>query len=110
VRDPNPIVLLRALVPPLAVAAFALAGAANALAQAERPSAGTTTAPARVGNIYDYKAHQPNEADICGGKRGTSVNCPSASEKQQVEEEVQRLLRQSGADVQAKQRELKTPR
>jgi hypothetical protein len=63
-----------------------LAASAPALAQNDDASRGAAPPPARVGNIYDHKAHQPTESD---------VPAAAAGNKQQVEKEVQDLLRQT---------------
>jgi hypothetical protein len=66
-------------------AAMVLVASAPALAQSDNSD---RAAPPRAGNIYDHKAHQPMENDLAPPAR-------PAGNKQQVEKEVQELLRQT---------------
>jgi hypothetical protein len=78
-----------------------LAASAPALAQSDDTSGRAAPPPARVGNIYDHKAHQPTESD---------VPAAAAGNKQQVEKEVQKLLQQTDElDKQSEQQEQLAP-
>ena len=84
-------------------AAVVLAASATALAQSDDKAGRAAPPPARVGNIYDHKAHQPTEADV-------PRTAGSGSSQQQVEKEVQDLLRQTDElDKQAEERERIAP-
>jgi hypothetical protein len=85
------------------VLTLVLAAAAPALAQSDHTARPTAPPPARIGNIYDHKAHQPTESDA-----GAAPS--AAGNKQQVEEEVQELLRQTDRlDRQSEQQEQLAP-
>ena len=86
------------------VAAIVLAASATALAQSDDTSRGRAQpVPTRSGNIYDHKAHQPTEADV-------PPAAGSGSSQQQVEKEVQDLLRQTDElDRQSDERERIAP-
>lgn len=80
-----------------------LAASSSALAQRAPAPADTTPPPARAGNIYDHKAHQPMESDLPPAAR-------SGSSQSQVEKEVQELLRQTDElDRQSEQRARPAP-
>ena len=48
-------------------------------------------APARVGNIYNYQDHQPTQSEL----EASGIPAPSARTEQQVEKEIQELLRET---------------
>lgn len=67
------------------VAGLALAASEPLMAQTNpAPAAGPISSP-REGNIYDFKKHQPTEAEVGGG---------DAKGRAEVEKEVQDLLKQ----------------
>ena len=75
--------------------------AASSPALAQSPPAPQQAAPIdapavpREGDIYGHKEHQPTEAGI-GEKEGPSgVDSPSAASRQEVDKEVDQLLRQT---------------
>ena len=77
--------------------------ASPALAQSNPYPGPTAPPPARVGNIYDHKHHQPTESDAGAAER-------AGSSKQQVEQEVQELLQQTDRlDRQSEQLEQPAP-
>src|SRR5258708_13353733 len=87
------VALIQALRPqsttlPTAIA-LVLAASSPALAQSVPPAGGGAAPPAREGNIYDHKDHQPTEADVAG------TASPSPGAKGQVEDEVKALLQQT---------------
>ena len=85
------------------IAATVLAASATALAQSDDKADRAAPPPARVGNIYGHKAHQPTEADV-------PRTAGSGSSQQQVEKEVQDLLRQTDElDKQEDEREHVAP-
>jgi hypothetical protein len=66
-------------------AAMVLVASAPALAQSDNSD---RAAPPRAGNIYDHKAPQPTASDV-------RPAASPAGNRQQVEKEVQELLRQT---------------
>src|SRR5258708_32974694 len=64
--------------PPIAIA-LVLAASSPALAQNYPTSGGVAAPPAREGNIYDHKDHQPTEAAVAG----TASPSPGAKRKAQ---------------------------
>jgi hypothetical protein len=85
------------------IAAVVLAASATALAQSDDNAGRAAPPPAREGNVYGHKAHQPTEADVPPAAR-------AGSSQQQVEQEVQDLLRQTDElDKQADERERAAP-
>jgi hypothetical protein len=85
------------------IVALALAASSPALAQSDHTPRPTAPPPAREGNIYDHKDHQPTERDV-----GTAES--AAGDKQQVEEEVRKLLQQTDRlDEQSEQRQRLPP-
>src|SRR5260221_14675925 len=73
---------------PIAIA-LVLAASSPALAQSVPPAGGGAAPPAREGNIYDHKNHQPTEADVAG------TTSPSPGAKGQVGDEVKALFQQT---------------
>ncbi len=71
---------------PIIAAAITLAATSSALAQSEDTRRGPSAPPAREGNTYDHKRHQPTERDVRGAEK---------ADKAQVEQEVKDLLQQS---------------
>jgi hypothetical protein len=51
--------------------------------------------PLREGNIWDHQHHQPTEADVRAAEAAAGIKPPSSATKRQVEEEVNKLLRQT---------------
>jgi len=89
--------------PPIAIA-LVLAASSPALAQNYPTSGGVAAPPAREGNIYDHKDHQPTEADVAG------TASPSPGAKRQVEDEVKALLQQTDRlDKQSEQQDQDYP-
>ena len=82
---------------------IALAAISPALAQTDQGDA-----TPREGNIYDHKAHQPTAADVCTGGTQPDKNCPSEVTRQ-VEDEVQKLLRETDRDLQTGRQQLDLP-
>ena len=81
------------------LAAFGIAFCAAAAAFS--PASGQSDqgyVPRREGNVYDHKPHQPTTLDLCPRGVEPSLNCPSASTRRLIEDEVQRLLRESDLD------------
>jgi hypothetical protein len=66
-------------------------------------------APAREGNIYDHQRHQPTGAELCPAGVSPSINCPSDSARLKLEHEVQRLLRDTDADLRVARERLDNP-
>jgi hypothetical protein len=66
-------------------------------------------APAREGNIYDHKAHQPTAGDVCTEAAAASINCQSEASRSQVDEEVQKLLRETDIGAQSARQQLDNP-
>jgi hypothetical protein len=74
-----------------AVAALVLAVSAPAFAQrAPAPDAGAMP-PAREGNIYDHRDHQPTQAEIDRAEAAAGPGAPARESQKQVEEEVRAL-------------------
>jgi hypothetical protein len=74
-----------------AVAALVLAASSPALAQsAPAPDAGAMP-PAREGNIYDHRDHQPTQAEIDRAEAAAGIGAPSRESQKQVEKEVRAL-------------------
>jgi hypothetical protein len=85
------------------VLALAFAAASPALAQSNPNPGPAAPPPARVGNTYDHKHHQPTESDAGAAEQ-------AGSSKQQVEREVQELLDQTDRlDRQSEQLEQPAP-
>jgi hypothetical protein len=82
----------RSSVSPAAVAALLLAAAPPALAQ--NAAAPDTTPPAREGNTYDHRDHQPTQAEIDRAAAAAGVRPPSQN-PEPVEDEVKALLKQT---------------
>jgi hypothetical protein len=76
-----------------AVAALLLAAALPALAQ--NPAPPGTTLPAREGNIYDHRDHQPTQAEIDNAAAAAGVRPPPSANPGPVEDEVKALLKQT---------------
>lgn len=72
-----------------------LAASSPALARNDPAPAGMATPPAREGNIYDHKDHQPNQAEVSGAEGAAAIERPSSDSKRKVEEEVNNLLQQT---------------
>lgn len=72
-----------------------LTASSLALAQSDLTSGGGAAPPRREGNIWDYKDHQPTEAEVRAAERAAGIAPPSSGTKQQVEEEVNKLLQQT---------------
>lgn len=47
--------------------------------------------PARVGNIYDHRAHQPTQSEL----QSRGIAPPSASSREQIDKEVEKLIQQA---------------
>jgi hypothetical protein len=62
--------------------------------------------PEREKNIYGHRSHQPSAANVCPNGAAESINCPSEATRRQVEEEVQKLLRDTHSSTQAARRQL----
>ncbi len=73
---------------------LALLASLSALAQTGPAPTGTAGPPAREGNIYGHKDHQPTQAEIDRATGTPGVDRPP-SDASQVEEDVQKLLQQS---------------
>ena len=85
------------------VLALVLAASSAAMAQNAPAPAGAAPPPAREGNIYDHKDHQPTEADLPAVDR-------SGASQSEVEKGVQQLLRQTDElDKQSEQDERLPP-
>lgn len=85
------------------IAVIAIAVAAPALAQSDDSAGRAAPPPARAGNIYDHKVHQPTESELPASAR-------AGSSRRQVEEEVQQLLRQTDElDKQSDERAQRAP-
>src|SRR5260221_7233575 len=74
---------------PIAIA-LVLAASSPALAQSVPPAGGGAAPPAREGNIYDHKDHQPTEADVAG------TASPSPGAKRQVGDVGKAPVQQTG--------------
>jgi len=84
-----------------------LAASSPALAQSDPTSGGGAAPPAREGNIYDHRDHQPTEADV---ERATGTESPSSGANRQVEDEVKALLQQTDKlDKQSEQQDQDYP-
>jgi hypothetical protein len=78
-----------------AVAALVLAASSPSLAQnAPTPGAGAVP-PAREGNIYDHRDHQPTQAEVVGAEAAAGIGAPSPESQTQVKNEVKALLKQT---------------
>lgn len=78
-----------------AVAALVLAAASPSLAQnAPAPGAGAVP-PAREGNIYDHRDHQPTQAEVDSAEAATGSGAPAPESQKQVEKEVKALLKRT---------------
>ena len=85
------------------VAGLVLANPAPVLAQAE-----PVLPPAREGNIYDHKDHQPTKADIDRAQAAAGVHPQSSVPDSNVEKDVEELLKQTDApDKQAEEQSKK---
>ena len=71
-----------------AVAVILLAASSPILAQTNPPLVDRAIPPAREGNIYDHKDHQPTEAEVSRTGRPQSVNAAP------VEKGVEEFLKQ----------------
>jgi hypothetical protein len=78
--------------------AFAALLLVASAAQAEtdtNPSPGQSStdpqSPAREGNVFDNRSHQPTQGEL----QSRGIAPPSASSRQQVDKEVQELLKQA---------------
>ena len=81
-----------------------------ALAQSNPTPGGAAAPPAREGNIYDHKDHQPTEAEVRAAERAAGTESPSSGTKRQVEDEVDELLQQTDRlDKQSEQQEQDYP-
>jgi hypothetical protein len=95
---------------PIIAAALVLTASSLALAQSAPTSGGLAAPPAREGNIYDHKDHQPTEAEVRAAERAAGTASPSSGTKQQVEDEVRELLQQTDRlDKQSEQQEQDYP-
>ena len=84
----------------MVVAGLVLANPAPVFAQAE-----PVLPPAREGNIYDHKDHQPTQADIDRAQAAAGVHSPAPAPDSNVEKDVEELLRQTDAlDKQTEER------
>jgi hypothetical protein len=93
-----------------------LTGSSLALAQSDPAPAGTASPPAREGNIYDHKDHQPTRAEVGDARRDAGIE-PTPSDTtpsettREVEDEVHKLLQQTDKlDKQFKPPEYAPPR
>lgn len=78
-----------------AVAALVLAASSPSVAQnALAPGAGAVP-PAREGNIYDHRDHQPTQAEVGGAEAAAGIGAPSSESQTQVEKEVKALLKRT---------------
>ncbi len=95
---------------PLIAIALVLAVSSPALAQSGAASGGGAAPPAREGNIYDHKDHQPTEADVRAAEGAAGTESPSSGAKRQVEDEVKALLQQTDRlDKQSEQQDQDYP-
>ncbi len=78
---------------PAALAALLLAAGSPALAQ--NAAVPGTTPPAREGNIYDHRDHQPTQAQIDSAAAAAGVRAPPSANPGPVEDEVKALLKQT---------------
>ena len=78
-----------------AVGALVLAASSPSLAQnAPAPGAGAVP-PAREGNIYDHRDHQPTQAEIDSAEAAAGLGAPSSESETQVENEAKALLKRT---------------
>ena len=80
---------------PIIAAVIPLAAISPALAQDDYSRRSAVAPPARVGNIYDHKRHQPTERDVRAAEKAAGIPLPSSENKAQIEEEVKNLLQQT---------------
>lgn len=92
--------------------AILLAGAAGlvlassaVLGQTSSSSPGRAMPPAREGNIYGGKDHQPTEADVSGAGAG-GIDSSSPASKAEVEQGVEQLLEQTNIEDENAERRL----
>ncbi len=71
------------------LAALLLAAGAPGLALSQ----GLAQPPARIGNHYDHKAYQPNQAEVCADPRADRLNCSSRTGTQ-AEEKLKSIQRE----------------
>jgi hypothetical protein len=94
-----------ALASGLLLAGFSAAAAqGSSAAQEQAAPADRSTVPTREGNIYGHEEHQPTAAEV---EKAGGLDAPSAGNEEQVEKNVNDLLRQTNemdkaADEQAK--------
>ena len=75
-------------------AALVFAVAAPAAAQTA-PVDVEHASPTREGNVFDHRDHQPTEAQVDRAEGSSGINSPSPTTEHQVEEGVDKLLRQT---------------
>jgi hypothetical protein len=83
--------VLRPSAAPVMAAVIVFAASLSAIAD------DTAGPPAREGNIYDHKDHQPTEAELRAAEKAAGVPGSSAPGNPQVEEGVKQLLDQTDA-------------
>jgi hypothetical protein len=57
--------------------------------------AGDGNTPAREGNIYDYRIHQPTAAEVSDAELAAGIGPPTSASTAEVEKEVEDLLNQA---------------
>jgi hypothetical protein len=94
---------------PIIVATLVLTASLPALAQSDS-TPGAPAPPAREGNIYDHRDHQPTEGEVGAAERAAGTGSSSSDTRQQVEDDVRRLLQQTDRlDKQSEQQEQDYP-
>jgi hypothetical protein len=76
----------------VAIGLMLLAASSPVLAQGQPAADAGSGPPARIGNIYDHTDHQPTEAELRAAGGSAGVDSFSSTTRQQVEEEVKKLL------------------
>ena len=76
----------------VSAAAFVLATSSPVLAQ-NAPSSGAP--PPRIGNIYNWRDHQPTQQEVDDAEAAAGVRARSSESNPQVEKEVKELLKQT---------------
>ena len=79
----------------LVMAAGLLLASLSPAAAQTTPAAGPDAAPAREGNVYDHRDHQPTASEVHRAEGLSGSETPSAATDKEVERGVEDLLRQT---------------
>jgi hypothetical protein len=77
-----------------AIAGLVLAASSPILAQTSAAPAGGAISPAREGNVYGHKNHQPTQAEVSRAEVSAGIRPSSSGDAADIEKEVEELLKQ----------------